>query len=602
MPQAQEFISQVYFKINGTDASRDMERGAKEIVVDTSLYLPDMFSIQLNDPDLSLMDSEQLEIGKKVEISAKATGESQTKSLTEGVIVAVEPEFGEYGVSITVRGYDESHNLHRGKKTRVFQQMSDSDIVKKIAQENGVNASIDSTSVVHEHVFQDNQSDMEFIFERARRNGYLAYVENGRLYFKTAATKRDEAATLKWGSNLIRFQARFTSAGQIYETEVRGWDVKQKKAITGTSSSPVGTPTVAGENHGGKLAAKALNLSLKSREIVHNSPLDAAGEADSIAQAVLNDRCQSFFQAEGTCRGNPAIRAGKDVEIQGLGNRFSGKYMITRAIHRFDETGYITDFEISGMRPNTIRQLLSGEGDRTHYGVLPGIVTNVKDPENMARVKVKFPTIMDTLESAWARLATPMAGKERGIEFLPEVNDEVLVAFEYNDINRPYIIGSLWNGEDKPPETNSNVVGSDGKVNKRVIKSRSGHVITLDDTAKGEKITIIDKAGQKIIMDSSGGKEKIEVIDKTGKSKILMDAAQRSVSIESAMDLTIKATGKVQIEGQTGVAINAKGNVDIKSDGQANIKGVTASLQGTAQTEVKSTGILTVKGSMVQIN
>jgi phage protein D len=602
MPQAQEFISQVYFKINGTDASRDMERGAKEIVVDTSLYLPDMFSIQLNDPDLSLMDSEQLEIGKKVEISAKATGESQTKSLTEGVIVAVEPEFGEYGVSITVRGYDESHNLHRGKKTRVFQQMSDSDIVKKIAQENGVNASIDSTSVVHEHVFQDNQSDMEFIFERARRNGYLAYVENGRLYFKTAATKRDEAAILKWGSNLIRFQARFTSAGQIYETEVRGWDVKQKKAITGTSSSPVGTPTVAGENHGGKLAAKALNLSLKSREIVHNSPLDAAGEADSIAQAVLNDRCQSFFQAEGTCRGNPAIRAGKDVEIQGLGNRFSGKYMITRAIHRFDETGYITDFEISGMRPNTIRQLLSGEGDRTHYGVLPGIVTNVKDPENMARVKVKFPTIMDTLESAWARLATPMAGKERGIEFLPEVNDEVLVAFEYNDINRPYIIGSLWNGEDKPPETNSNVVGSDGKVNKRVIKSRSGHVITLDDTAKGEKITIIDKAGQKIIMDSSGGKEKIEVIDKTGKSKILMDAAQRSVSIESAMDLTIKATGKVQIEGQTGVAINAKGNVDIKSDGQANIKGVTASLQGTAQTEVKSTGILTVKGSMVQIN
>jgi uncharacterized protein involved in type VI secretion and phage assembly len=156
------------------------------------------------------------------------------------------------------------------------------------------------------------------------------------------------------------------------------------------------------------------------------------------------------------------------------------------------------------------------------------------------------------------------------------------VAFEYNDINRPYILGGLWNGKDKPAESGSEVVGSDGKVNKRIIKSRSGHVITLDDTQSGEQISIIDKAGQKFILNSSSGGEKIEVIDKTGKSKIVMDAVAQSVSIESAMDLKIKASGKVQIDGQLGVAINASGgNVDIKSSIQTNIQGAATSVQGT---------------------
>jgi uncharacterized protein involved in type VI secretion and phage assembly len=289
------------------------------------------------------------------------------------------------------------------------------------------------------------------------------------------------------------------------------------------------------------------------------------------------------------------------VEISGIGSRFSGTYLVTRAVHRYDISGYTTQFEISGYRAATLRRLLGGEEkSEKAYGVVVGIVTNVDDPDGIARVKVKYPTITDDLESHWARLVSPMAGNGRGIEFIPEVNDEVLVAFEYNDINRPYVIGSLWNGQDAPPEASSSIVNN-GEVQKRIIKSRSGHVITLDDTQSSEKIKIVDKAGQTIVLDSSSGAEKVEIVDKAG-SKVTMNGAQRSVTIESAQDMTLSATGRVEITGQTGVAITSQANLDLEATAQANFKGATAKLEGTGTAEVKSSGILTVQGSMVRIN
>jgi phage protein D len=601
MSPVQELISQMYVKIDGRAAPADMWHMVREVIVDTSLYLPDMFSIQLDDPNLSWIDSDLLDIGKSTDISGKAEGESSITPLMKGEIVAIEPDLvQDIGTMVAIRGYDKSHRLHRGKKTRVFQQVTDSDIVSKIAQENSLEIDIESTSEVYEHVFQDDRTDMDFIYDRARNAGYVAYVENGKLYFLKGATGRDLAATLEWGQSLTNFQARFSSADQVARSEVHGWDIKQKQAIIGTGNTPQGTPTVDGETHGGNIAQRAFGA---AQEVVNNHPVKTQGEADMLAQAVLDDKCHRFFQAEGTCHGNPAIRAGKEVEIQGIGRRFSGRYMVTRAIHRYDLTGYSTQFEISGYHANTLPELLCSKNGHSPYGVVVGIVTNLKDPDNLARVKIKYPTITDALESHWARLATPMAGAGRGIEFIPEVNDEVLVAFEYNDINRPYIIGSLWNGKEKPPETNDQIVSSDGKVKKRIIKSRSGHIITLDDTQAAEQISIIDKSGQKVVMDSAAGKEKISVIDKTGKSKIVMDAVKQSVTIESAMDMTLKATGKIQIDGQMGISINtAAGNLDMQSNAQTNIKGTTTSIQGTATAEVKSSGMLTVQGSLVKIN
>ena len=184
-----------------------------------------------------------------------------------------------------------------------------------------------------------------------------------------------------------------------------------------------------------------------------------------------------------------------------------------------------------------------------------GIVTNNQDPDNLGRVKVRFPWLSDTEESHWARVLTPMAGKERGLYCLPEVEDEVLVAFEHGMMEFPYVLGGLWNGKDAPPATNG-----DGKNNLRVLKSRSGHLITLDDT---------------------DGAEKIQVTDKTGKNMIVIDSKKNTILITADADITLdapngklKLSGKgIEINSQAEIKIEASQNVDVKAGPQLNLKG-----------------------------
>jgi len=193
-------------------------------------------------------------------------------------------------------------------------------------------------------------------------------------------------------------------------------------------------------------------------------------------------------------------------------------------------------------------------------GIVIGIVTNNRDEEGLGRIKVKFPWLSEENETDWAKVMSFMAGKERGGFFLPEVGDEVLVAFEHGDINYPYVIGALWNNEDNPPETNS-----DGKNNIRKIRSRSGHEIVFndDDTFKQEKIEIHTRGGHKILLDDSAGQEKIEIIDKTGSNKMTIDSVQNSISIESSTHLKIKAQ-VIEIEAGTTMTIKAGAILNIQ--------------------------------------
>lgn len=194
------------------------------------------------------------------------------------------------------------------------------------------------------------------------------------------------------------------------------------------------------------------------------------------------------------------------------------------------------------------------------FSVVVGIVTDNKDPEKLGRVNVSFPWRNDPDQGYWARIATLMAGEEKGTFFLPEVGDEVLVAFDRGQMSHPYVIGALWSGVDKPPEVNE-----DGKNNIRKIKSRSGHEIIFDDSSeeKKEKIEIHTNAGHKIIMDDAAGQEKLEIVDKTGNNKISFDSVQNSINIESAMQLMIKAN-VVEIEGTTSLTLKSNAALTIQ--------------------------------------
>jgi phage baseplate assembly protein V len=195
------------------------------------------------------------------------------------------------------------------------------------------------------------------------------------------------------------------------------------------------------------------------------------------------------------------------------------------------------------------------DADSRFYGVAFGIVTNNKDPDGLGRVKVKLPWMADQAETDWARVVSPMAGAGRGFYFLPDVDDEVLVAFEHGDPECPYVLGALWNGKDKPPESNA-----DGKNDVRTIKSRNGNVIRLTDTKDAEKI---------------------EIIDASGKNSIVISTKDKTVTITADADITVKsANGKLKLSGKgveitstAGLKIEASQNVDVKAGPQLNLKG-----------------------------
>ncbi|SEV87738.1 phage baseplate assembly protein V [Natrinema salifodinae] len=228
-------------------------------------------------------------------------------------------------------------------------------------------------------------------------------------------------------------------------------------------------------------------------------------------------------------------------------------------------------------------------------GVVVGIVTDNEDPKDLGRVKLRFPWRDTDDESHWARLAAPMAGDEYGTYFLPEVDEEVLVAFENGDIHNPYVVGSLWNGAQKPPRRNA------GNNDIREIRSRSEHTIAFDDGDDGS-ITIRTSDGHEIIVDDSNGVETITISDDRGDNTITLDSSKGRISIAaddeldlSAPNVTIDGSKSVEIAGGTDVTISSKNTIELSSKARLDIS--SSGLMG-----IDSTGPLTIRGAIIQLN
>ena len=201
-----------------------------------------------------------------------------------------------------------------------------------------------------------------------------------------------------------------------------------------------------------------------------------------------------------------------------------------------------------------------GQGRGLIDGVTVGVVTDNTDPDGLARVRVRLPWHDEGNVSDWARIATPMAGKNYGTFFLPEIGDEVLVAAEQGDPSHLYVLGMLWNGRIKPPETNA-----DGRNDKRFIKTRGGHQLMFNDGEGTSLASLSLEDGKTLTLDNDG----IRIDDGRG-NKIEIDSQSGAITIEAAATLSLKSK-----------------MVKIEAD---------------ASLELKSSGTLTVKGTLVQIN
>ncbi|MDD9266888.1 phage baseplate assembly protein V [Paenibacillus sp. GCM10023248] len=220
-------------------------------------------------------------------------------------------------------------------------------------------------------------------------------------------------------------------------------------------------------------------------------------------------------------------------------------------------------------------------------GVMVGVVSNNNDPDKLGRVKLKLPLQETETETDWVRIATMMGGKDMGSLFIPEVNDEVLVAFHLGELRQPFVIGMLWNPKNKPPAPAD-------KNDLRMIKSRSGHELSFNDKSGDESITIKTKKGQ--IIELKDKDDSISIADQSGNNKIMIKGG---------------SANEISIVSQTSkITLNAKGDIGIESTKEIKIKSTMINIEASANMalkagamlDIKSDGMINIKGSMVKIN
>jgi uncharacterized protein involved in type VI secretion and phage assembly len=281
---------------------------------------------------------------------------------------------------------------------------------------------------------------------------------------------------------------------------------------------------------------------------------------------------------------------------------------VTQARHVYSSGGYKVEFEVSGRNPYTFGHLTGQDPEQNKiFGAVIGVITDNSDPMMEGRLKVKYPWMpegsMGPISSGWARMASLGGGKTGGIYFTPEVNDEVLVIFEQGDVSYPYIVGVLWNKMDRPPGIPGKAVAA-GKVNQRIIKSRSGHTIMLDDTTGQEKISILDKNNNGIEIDSVKNEMTIKAlgnltIDVGGKLTI---NSKLDFVIDSKAQGSIKAVAKLALEGNAGANVKAGASELDMTPASAALKSATVDVQGTAKASVKGSAMVEIQGGIVKIN
>ncbi|MEU1757030.1 phage baseplate assembly protein V [Micromonospora matsumotoense] len=604
------------------------------VVVDTQSALPDMFELTFADLEGTVLRTAGLELGTVVQVFGPTGDGSAEQRLISGEVTAVEGHFVDLSAHVVVRGYTHDHRLHRVRRTRTFLNQSDADIARQVATAAKLSVgTIDATAGRLAHVSQVAQTDWEFLTARAREIGYEIGADGDRFHFRRAATARRAGSPLPltFRGNLRRFLPRVGAGNLAPEVEVRAWDpvaatvVASRTAITGDGVSLAGrTPGGAADTfvpRGAPAAARPGNSAVGDvgpapgprAHVLVGRGLPVPGRADGAVTQVAKGFAASlgggFAEAEGEALGDARLVAGRAVRVDGVPAPFAGTWTLSAARHVFDEAeeGYRTEFTIGGAEDRSLLGLANvggtggGVGDPARIdGVVCGVVSNVKDPQNLGRVTLALPWLSPDHETDWAPVGQLFAGPTSGAFFVPEPGDQVLVAFEFGDVRRPYVLGSL-------PSRHTGY-GLDGGQTSSTKPGASG-VKSVGQTSSVIRRGLLSPSGSRLVFHDEvppGGKGQPTAADvvlgtKGDKLSLAMDQVAGTVTLRCAPD----KPGKLIIEctGQTAVEIKAGPSGSLTLDGGASLKlkGKTVDISGT-QVNISGTASTAIKGKPIQLN
>lgn len=334
--------------VEGKALSPPVEADFVSAKVSEDIEAPSMLELKfvtwdLEKQEFTWIDKEVFVLGETVEIQMGY--EKNLETVMVGEITGLEPEFTQDTTPmLVVRGHDLRHRLLRGRQTKSFTEMKDSEIVSQIANGHGLNPKVEDTKVKLDYVLQHNQTDWEFVQERAARLGYEVAVDNKTLYFRPPDNGEKKLFTITYGDDLQDFLPRLSTVNQVSEVKVKGWLPSTKKEIEATAGAGKAGNKMGGSTSGAEVVKKAFG---KSSETKVNLVASGKAEADLMSEGMLRVGLLDFITGEGTCKGYPNLRAGKVLEIAGVGKKFGGLYYLMTVEHSYSATdGYQTSFTV----------------------------------------------------------------------------------------------------------------------------------------------------------------------------------------------------------------------------------------------------------------
>lgn len=553
-------------------------------VVEDSANVAATATLRFRDDRARLLSDTNIEIGAKLTVKVRPEATARAVPLFTGEVVTLEMEHDGTGTFTTVRALDLSHRLMRGGRVASYVDRRASEIARELATRAKIPiGTIHPTKIRYEMVTQPNISDWDFLKTLAVDNDAEVFVADGKFNFRRAVraagapgpgvSAKTSPFVVKMDENLIAARSTVTSVGQVAKVAVRGWDVRRKREIKErVSTSP------SEEQDLGLTPARAIRPFRPPAELlIADVPYQTTSEVRAVAASVASDVSSALAEIEIGVRGTPELRAGVPLTVAKVGKPFDGKYTITASRHVFGpDQFYETWLTVSGRQDRSIAGLTTGANAPARSARVPGlaigIVTNTKanldrkHPERHDRgwVKLRFPWLANgnEYETDWVR-TVQLGGVGGGGVFCPEVNDEVLVGFEQGLLDRPFVIGGLYNGLDRPsPQDGPLVNPRSGKVNRRSLASRGGNRIELLDAQ------------------SSSGPRGVRLRTDRDRLVVHLDDRQTAVVIHSDGTIEIDAGKAITVTGR-GITLDAQA-------GDLTLRGRRVSVRGTGEVDIRA--------------
>ncbi len=548
------------------------------IVIERDLNRIPFAKIHLKDGDPAIEDfplsnDALYEPGKEIEIFVGY--EAQEELLFKGVVVKHGLKIRQDGTSLLLLDCrDKAYKTTLMPKNRYFTEVSDAEAIEEILSEYDVNIESSSSDITHQEIVQFESTDWDFITTRAKSIGQICLLSDGSFKMMVPDFEQEPILTLTYGATILEFDAEIDSRKQFGKVSANSWNYTTQELLDVEASEP--TIPETGNLTSGTLAdvGGSLTLNLKHNGHVVEDELQAWADSELLRMRMSKIRGRIKFQ------GYSSIKPAQLVLLAGVGERFNGEVFVSSVRHEIHGGTWHTDVQF-GLHeewisptnhkvPKFAQGLVSGVP-----GLQIGIVSQLQDdPDGENRILVKVPTIGKEEEGIWSRVAMSDAGDGRGVFFLPDIGDEVVIGFLQGDPRDPIVLGML-NSSAKPAP----IEVSDDNFIKGVV-TNSELKLLFDD--EKNILQLETPAGKKILLDEDQGAIQLE---DENNNKIILDS--NGVTVESSGDLILKA----------GTAVKVESGSDIEMSAGASFKAT-----GSAGAEVTTSAIAKLEGSLVQIN